>query len=240
MSGHNKVRRADGVPAERGASRRNSRAAILTVTRTLLRDCSYSELSMETVAQAAGLTRRTVYNQFVSKDDLYRASREVLLTELAAMVDPIIPADSNPTTALTRFAHRTVAALTDQRHLELLISVVRDGANAPWLTEAYYRRIKEPILAAVEIFLHRQVTTGRLHIRDVPQTAMQFLSTLDALAVSPKIFRTPDRLTTPLKDEQIDALVAAFIEQHSSDHKRWIGLKAATPASNPPVPITAG
>lgn len=67
---------ARSASTERGAGeagadrRRRTRERILVAATAIIRDAGYDRMSMEAVAQAAGVTRRTVYAHFKNKDDL--------------------------------------------------------------------------------------------------------------------------------------------------------------------------
>src|SRR4051794_30062886 len=47
-----------------------SRSLILDAAETALQRASFADISVEEIAQAAGLTRQTVYNLFVSKEEI--------------------------------------------------------------------------------------------------------------------------------------------------------------------------
>jgi TetR/AcrR family transcriptional regulator of autoinduction and epiphytic fitness len=60
---------AAGSPARRG----DSRAAIIDAAEPLFLQRGFGSVSMDELAEAAGVARRTLYNQFASKEEIFRA-----------------------------------------------------------------------------------------------------------------------------------------------------------------------
>ena len=131
-----------------------SRRSILAAARELLRDEGYQSFSMEGVATLAGVTRRTVYNLFPSRDSLYRASRAELLREF----EHLLPLEAGKSGALRTdledFGRRALAALDSAAHRELLGSVRRDVAIG-WLAGFYQERVDQPLCRVLEELLER-------------------------------------------------------------------------------------
>ena len=59
------------------ARRSGSREAIVAAAELLFLERGFGSVSMDELAEAAGLARRTLYNQFASKEEIFR---EMLLT----------------------------------------------------------------------------------------------------------------------------------------------------------------
>lgn len=63
-------KRSNGTVAKIG--RGGSREAIVEAAARLFLDHGFGSVSMDELAEAAGVARRTLYNQFVSKEDIFR------------------------------------------------------------------------------------------------------------------------------------------------------------------------
>ena len=107
--------------------RSRTRETILSRTRLLLRDRPLDSVCMEDVAQAAGLSRRTIYNQFDDLETLFRACYEQLIGELARSVRAEIPFADDPQTALSRFGAMAARLFSAERYAELARQIVRVG-----------------------------------------------------------------------------------------------------------------
>lgn len=105
----------------RSVLRAERRQAILTATRELVASASTTHITVEQVAERAGVSRRTVFNHFGSFDALLVAVCEEVLAEVTAQVLDDV----------ARRARRTVAAQRDPgASLDALCEAVR-GADLP-------------------------------------------------------------------------------------------------------------
>lgn len=166
----------------------HSRELILAATRDMLKEGSYETFSMAEVAARAFVTRRTLYNQFLSKDDLYRASREALLHELAEFYVDDIPPRMSTSDGLRYFAQACFDLFSDERSIELVLSTVRDGEKQPWLVQAFQRMVRDRLIRTCELYvLQRTRRAGSL--RTNPRhIAEQFVAVIEAMAIGPDIF----------------------------------------------------
>jgi AcrR family transcriptional regulator len=145
----------DGRPA-------SARRRILSAAQDLLREESLSQLSMERVAVRAGLTRRTVYNQFDDRDALYLASRMALLEAFEFDLPGEVPPARDPVTSLEAFFREALEVFTRAEHVELQASVSRDALDAPWLARTYQLRVERPLRITLESWLLSEENQARL------------------------------------------------------------------------------
>jgi AcrR family transcriptional regulator len=93
--------------------RERTRARLVAAAAELIGQCGYEALVLETVAEKAGVTRRTVYDHFGSKDDLIVA---VIYHERTELFVPIKPGQTLQT-YLRTLAKALIDASTDNRAL---------------------------------------------------------------------------------------------------------------------------
>ncbi|WP_182911931.1 TetR/AcrR family transcriptional regulator [Sphingomonas cavernae] len=185
------------------------RAVILDVARRLLRERSLDGLSMELVAQEAGYTRRTIYNHFASVTELFEVSRKSLIAGLEPLVPNAITSRLPMTLALSRFATQASRLFADDRHLDLMLSAIRDRHASSWIANAYDTAIQRPLSDALIAFLDEAQAAGSFN-GNSRSAAFQLLWTLQAAATSTSIFNSAD---TGARSEP-DAIVRAFLMQH--------------------------
>lgn len=196
-----------------GSRRRGcGRAVILEVVRGLLRERGVDGLSMERVAQEAGYTRRTIYNHFASIAELFEISRKTLIAELTPLVPTMIAPQLPRHVALSRFAAQASRVFADDRHLDLMLSVVRDRHTNPAIVALYERDILQPMTRTLTAFLTDVQTAGRFS-GDPRAGAFQLLWTLQAAATSSSVFGHVDG--TDVVSCDIDQIVRAFLIQHA-------------------------
>ena len=78
----------DGVKeADSKARRGDSREAIVGAAERLFLDRGFGAVSMDELAEAAGVARRTLYNQFANKEEIFRE----MLRRVAAQLSNALP-----------------------------------------------------------------------------------------------------------------------------------------------------
>lgn len=184
-----------------------SRGAILTAARALYRDRPAENVSMEMIALRAGLTRRTVYNQFADAAELYRATREELIFEVVGLVPLRAGGDLPPRAALRAYCGLVALAFVDPRYVELVGLIVRDGWYAPWLAEAYQRHIRVPVAHSLHFYL-QGLWGGTSQDGDVRRTAVNLLAAIEAVSVATRLLPLPDGEAPDGISEMIDAFLA--------------------------------
>lgn len=199
------------VPRSAPGSRSRNRAVILDVAGRLLRKRSLDGLTMDEIAREAGLTRRTIYNYFAGTGDIFEISRKTLLNELAPIVPSAVSSDLSLQAALLRFAFQALRVFEDDRHMDLYLSVAREGGSNPWIIAAYDNAIQGPMINALTAYLTEARRAGRFG-GDPRSAAFQLLWTLQAAAASARLFgRSHSGEAVP---PGIDAIVNAFLIQN--------------------------
>lgn len=201
------------VPAAAPASFRpqrphRSRAAILAAARSLYRDRPADTVSMEMIALRAGLTRRTVYNQFADAAELYRATREALILEVVGMLPPGLASDLPPRAALRSYCGLVAQAFLDPRYVELAGSIVRDGWSTPWLAEAYQRHIRVPVAHSLQFYLQGLRPGAATGGGDLRRLALNLLAAIESASVATRLLPALGGEPPDCTPDLIDAFLA--------------------------------
>ena len=155
----------------------------------------WQSVSMTEVAAEAGLTRRTLYNQFANAEELFRATREDLILEVARIVPLGVPGCSGPAAALRAYCGLLSEAFADPRYGELFSSIVRDGWNAPWLVEAYNRHIRVPIARSLETYIQALRPADGSHGADARHEALNLLASMESIALTGNLLPGIDQMS---------------------------------------------
>lgn len=177
-----------------------SRAAILAAARELFRSRPSDSVSMEMIAMRAGVTRRTVYNQFADSAELFRATREELILEVAELLPLGVAGDLSPRAALRAYCGLVAEAFADPRYVELVGSIVRDGWAAPWLIDAYQRHIRVPATRSLETYLQGLRADDVLGSADIRRAALNLIASIESVAVSTRLLPGIDRNDCEIAD----------------------------------------
>jgi len=200
------------VPLARPATLRplrphRSRAAILAAARSLYRERPADGVSMEMIALRAGVTRRTVYNQFADAAELYRATREALILEVVGLLPPGLATALPPRAALRCYCGLVAQAFLDPRYVELAGSIVRDGWSTPWLADAYQRHIRVPVAHSLQFYL-QGLRPGAVASGDLRRLALNLLAAIESASVATRLLPAFDGEPPDCTPDLIDAFLA--------------------------------
>lgn len=164
----------EGESAAGGRRSDRKRAEIVAAAERQFLEFGYGAASMDRIAADAGASKRTVYNHFPSKPDLFRAVVRTLyagLLEGAAAPPPGAPAGQ----ALEGFAQAFLRHLASPRVQALIRLIIAENQRFPEITAIYFQEGKEPALSGLGAWLAGEAAARRLAIDDPTLAALQFL-----------------------------------------------------------------
>jgi TetR/AcrR family transcriptional regulator of autoinduction and epiphytic fitness len=168
-----------------GRSRGELRSDILNAALELLRDGSYETLSMEDVAALASTSRRTLYNLFQDKDELYRDACERLIRKVAELAIDEIPEQMTVSDGLRYFVISCEEVYTNPSGKDLVMLVAREGSSQAWLSQSYHREVHGRLIRACENFLLKKARRLPLEPATPRLVGEQVSTIIKSMAVSP-------------------------------------------------------
>lgn len=171
-------------PRPRGLRPFRSREALIAAAREVFKRQPWQIASMDAIAIEAGLSRRTLYNQFATADELFQATREDLILEVAKIVPLGVSGRFSHQAALRTYCSLLAEAFTHPSFKELLSSVVRDGSSAPWFLEAFNRHVRVPIAQSLEIYIQAMRPATPSGYSDSKREALNLLASIEGIALS--------------------------------------------------------
>lgn len=120
---------------------------ILAAAKRLFIDQGYGATSMDAVAAASGATKRTVYNNFGSKEQLLEAVIDEAIEHFGQAV-PGLPEELNAEAA-TGYAAQVIAMMTWRDAVGLQRFAVSDGCNFPDLVARLVTATREAVTGPV-------------------------------------------------------------------------------------------
>jgi TetR/AcrR family transcriptional regulator of autoinduction and epiphytic fitness len=161
------------------------RAAILTAATRLFLDAGYDGTSLAKIAEAAGVSKATLFKQFPTKATLFDA----IVTESWKIEDQDEP---NPPAGdlragLTAIGHRYVALLTRPGMAALFRIVIAELPRFPELGEAQFNRGKMPYFDTVRRYLDAANAAGTARLDDTDLAATQFLGMISNFVFWPRM-----------------------------------------------------
>ncbi|TLP71240.1 TetR/AcrR family transcriptional regulator [Nesterenkonia sphaerica] len=154
-----------------------SRRAIIDAATTLFLNQGYPATTMDDIAEVAGVSKRTVYNNFPDKEGLFR---EVVLA-VTSFVDEFINeavrelADAAEVElSLKDLAARLASSVIGDGVVRLRRLIIGEAHRFPDLAADYYRRAPGRVIATLAIEFGELTQQGRLHTPDPELAAEQF------------------------------------------------------------------
>ncbi|RJF80635.1 TetR/AcrR family transcriptional regulator [Oleomonas cavernae] len=163
-------------------------AAVLTAAKRLFLERGYAGTSMDAVAAAAPVSKRTLYQYFPGKEELFGAVIDSVWSGLGSTA---IPAGEDPRAVLRGFVERLIAHWEHPDVIPLLRLIMAEAPRAPELSAAYYARGKAPAVATLAAYLRPLAARGSLATADPELAAVQFLGMIKEALFWPRVLGVP-------------------------------------------------
>lgn len=166
-----------GPGARRGRPKSPAKhEAILAAARMLFMREPYERVSLDSVAEAAGVSKVTIYSHFPDKDALFV---EAINSSCAGVFERVEldPHDSGRLEEkLLGLGCDFLAMIFDPEIDRLHTVILSEGQRRPELPQMFYDTVVRRNTAMVAAFLQQQVDAGHLRIADAYTAAVQFLA----------------------------------------------------------------
>ena len=160
------------------------RAAIVEAATRLFLDAGYAGTSLAKVAEAAEVSKATLFKQFPTKAALFDA----IVTESWKVEDEgDLPSPGDLRAGLTAIGRRYVALLTRPGMAALFRIVIAELPRFPELGEAHFERGKMPYFDSVRRYLDTENALGAARLDDPELAATQFLGMISNYVFWPRM-----------------------------------------------------
>ena len=154
------------------------RAAILEAAKDLFTVRGYAGVSMDAIAQAAGVSKLTVYNHFEDKETLFLAA---VRAKCEAQLPHEIfenPAPGPVRDQLLGIARAFVALMSSEEAVQLHRTLITEGRADPALPKLFYEAGPRRTIEELATFLTARNRDGVLDVPDVHRAAAHFFNLL--------------------------------------------------------------
>ncbi len=175
----------------RGAGRRIRAAA-----RRLFLERGYGNTSMDAVAAAAPASKRTLYQHYPSKAELFGAVIAEVWAHFIGGPDLPDTAEEDPRFVLREFVARMCVHWDQPDVIPILRLIIAEAPRFPELSEAFARTGKEPTLRKLTAYLEMLRDAGKLPAGlDTSLAAAQFLGAIKEPLFWPRVLGSPIRFS---------------------------------------------
>ncbi|MBT0768734.1 TetR/AcrR family transcriptional regulator [Kineosporia sp. J2-2] len=160
------------------------RAAILAAATRLFLDSGYDRTSLAKIAEAAGVSKATLFKQFPTKAALFDA---IVTASWQVGDGEEEPPVGDLRAGLAEIGRRYVALLTRPGMADLFRIVIAELPRFPELGEAQFSRGKMPYFDSVRRYLEAERDAGTITLDDPEQAATQFLGMISNYVFWPRL-----------------------------------------------------
>lgn len=181
------------------APRLSSRDAIIDAAERLCLERGFGAVNMDDLAEAAGVARRTVYNQFPGKEDIVREMLGRLSDQLEHALPPGLETSGGVEDVLPRIGRAILNLHKQPKYLGFLRMVAADSRHHPWIGEAFAAAM-DPQRLRMERYVTQLTALGILDCRNPTLAAQQFAGMLNEVSLWPWMTGCESR---PAPDEEV-------------------------------------
>lgn len=198
------------------------RAAILEAAMALFPARGYDGVSMDAIAQQAGVSKLTVYSHFADKEALFSAA----VTECCEQQLPhrvFEPSLEQPVReALTAIAYGFMDLIMDERAVTLHRMMVAQAGQDSRLTEIFFTAGPRRTLQDMEAFLRQAHDSGHLQVPKPDHAAEHFFCLVKGIRHMRVLVGLCPIPTTSERKAHIDEVVELFMRAYQPADKRGV------------------
>ncbi|MFI3186180.1 MAG: TetR/AcrR family transcriptional regulator [Methylococcaceae bacterium] len=152
--------------------------AILSGASRMFLAHGYRNVSMDKIAQAAPVSKATLYKHFDSKNDLLAAVISELCESLLQTLTQVTVESDDVESNLTKIAASAVELIYTEDALAIYRLVIAESPDFPELGQLFYQSGPQAVLTQLEDYFRRLNAGGQFNIADPVFAADTFFSML--------------------------------------------------------------
>ena len=186
------------------------RAAVIEAATEEFLTYGFSKTSMDRIAEAANVSKRTVYDHFPSKETLFQAIADSILNQIEEMPAHGYSEEKPLEEQLLDIGNTFAETITDQKFMKLSRIVISRFIQSPELahkTLNAYSRLRRDMIA----FFKAGKKAGRLQLTNPEQAATQFCGLIKEIAFWPVLMAGQELLSTRERKATVKSAVEMFL-----------------------------
>jgi len=193
------------------ARRGDSREAIIAAAERLFLERGFGSVSMDELAEAAGVARRTLYNQFARKEEIFREMLLRVSGQLESALPPGIETQGEVESVLRRIARMILELHKNPGYLGFLRMVAADSRQFPWIAQEF-AAVMDPQTDRLIRYLAHLTSIGVLNCPNPLLAAHQFMGALNEFSLWPWML---GRESVPVPaDVVVEEAVQMFLQRY--------------------------
>ncbi|MEO1522725.1 MAG: TetR/AcrR family transcriptional regulator [Cyanobacteria bacterium J06633_2] len=177
----------------------------------------YGSTSMDLIARKAHVAKRTIYQHFGGKEQLFGAVVRHRINSLYALFPEIEKTTDPIEQVLTRFAHELLAVVLAPESINLERIVIGEASRFPELANQFYNNAPKQAIVAIAQYLTRQKQKGILQLTDPEVASMQFFSLVLGEFQRQALLGIGQPYSTEQIDRHVDEAIRFFLNAYQAE-----------------------
>lgn len=189
------------------------REDIIQAAKDAFRDQGFKATSMDYVAEMAGVSKRTLYNHFESKEALFVAISEELCQVFSQVSEHPYEGDKPLRPQLEAIAKKQMSMLCDERFLRSFKMFTSEVLTSPELSKPILEDLQKESIGVVK-WLAAASRAGRLSCKDPIAAGKQFMALLEVFTSWPYLYGMERVESQAEQSDVIQSTVGMFLDHY--------------------------
>jgi TetR/AcrR family transcriptional repressor of mexJK operon len=190
------------------------RDQILKVASQLFMENGFNAVTMEAIAEAAPVSKPTLYNHFENKQALFFAVMEVRADNLFLAIENEMRSDQSIEETLTRIGHSFLDVVLRPEGIRMFRLMIAESGQFPELGKIFYESGPRKIAALISSYLKKEHDAGRLTVPNPDLSANFYLNMIKGNAHMQCLMALKEKIPPKDRAEVIDYAVSIFLKGH--------------------------
>jgi TetR/AcrR family transcriptional regulator of autoinduction and epiphytic fitness len=201
------------------AQRGGSREAIVDAAERLFLARGFGSVSMDELAAAGGVARRTLYNQFTSKEDIFREMLLRVSRQLEHAFPPGIETQGDVEDVLRLIAQMILDLHKNREYLGFLRMVIADARQFPWIAKQF-AAVMDPQTDRLTRYLAHLTDLGILNCENPMLAAHQFMGILNEFSLWPWMIGRERALASD--EDVVEEALRMFLQRYGPPRRQMV------------------
>jgi TetR/AcrR family transcriptional repressor of mexJK operon len=179
-------------------------------------DLGYERTSVDSIAQACGVSKATIYRYFPSKEALFDAVIGMFVEEMFATLHATALDPKDPAATLTLIGKAFLKVMNSEAAVKFIRVIYSAAGHHAAACEAFFQRGADRVLRAVEDYMRSAKAAGSLRIDGPDEAADQFLALMNGSDYQLRVVLGVAKRKKSDDDRLVKASVSMFLAAYGS------------------------
>lgn len=190
------------------------RLNVLQAATELFIEFGYAGVSMDQIAEQAGVSKQTLYSHFGAKADLFVAAIEHKCIQYELSADFIL--EEKPVReVLLSLAQHLIALLLSPEGVKVHRLCCTEAEQHPEVSTLFYEAGPSYLIDILAQYLDRQHSAGVLQVEDSRFASCQFLFMVKGETQMRAVFNCEDATALAMQDDYLESCVELFLKGYA-------------------------